>query len=71
MVAELTQSGLQIIRRDAWVPDGLPARLRQCAPQSELGRIVRECSRYLPAEVAAGLTERISASAVGVPIRKV
>lgn len=64
MVAELTQSGLQIIRRDAWVPDGLPARLRQWSPKSELGRIVRECLRYLPAEMAAELIERISASVV-------
>lgn len=64
MVAELTQSGLQIIRRDAWVPDGLPARLRQWSPKSELGRIVRECLRYLPAEMAAELIERISASVI-------
>jgi hypothetical protein len=64
MVAELTQSGLQIIRKDTWVPDGLPARLRQWSPKSELGRIVRECLRYLPAEMAAELIERISASVV-------
>lgn len=64
MVAELSPGGLQIIRRDAWVPDGLPARLRQWSPKSELGRIVRECLRYLPAEMAAELIERISASVV-------
>lgn len=67
MVAELTPTGgvgLQIVRRDAWVPDGLPARLRQWSPRSELGRIVRECLRYLPAHMAAELIERISASVV-------
>lgn len=64
MVAELSPSGLQIIRRDAWVPDGLPARLRQWSPKSELGRIVRECLAWLPAELAAELIERISASVV-------
>jgi hypothetical protein len=67
MVAELSPAGkvgLQIISRDAWVPEGLPARLRQWSPRSELGRIVRECLRHLPAELAAELIERISASVV-------
>lgn len=64
MVAELSPSGLQIIRRDAWVPDGLPARLREWSPKSELGRIVRECLAWLPVELAAELIERISASVV-------
>lgn len=67
MVAELTPAGavgLQIVRRDAWVPEGLPERLRRWSPRSELGRIVRECLRYLPAHMAEELIERISASVV-------
>ncbi len=67
MVAELSPVGavgLQIVRRDAWVPEGLPERLRQWSPRSELGRIVRECLKYLPAHMAAELIERISASVV-------
>lgn len=67
MVAEVIPAGavgLQIVRKDLWVPEGLPERLRQWSPKSELGRIVRECLRYLPAEMAAELIERISASTI-------
>ena len=50
---------LEIVRKDAWVPDELASRLRQWAPKSDLGRIVRACFGYLPPELAADLLDRI------------
>jgi len=62
MVAELaaTRSQLQIVRRDAWVPDGLKQRIREFSPRSELGKIIKECLHVLPAELAGDLLERIT-----------
>jgi len=51
---------LQIVKRDAWIPGDLQARIRQWSPKSELGRIVRECFKFLPAELAGELLERIT-----------
>ncbi len=53
-------SGLQIISKDAWVPEELQAKLRTYNPKSELGIYIRECLRYLPPEMAAELIERAS-----------
>lgn len=49
----------QVLVRDRWIPDELTTRLRQYHPRTDLGRIVRECFRYLPPELAATLLERI------------
>lgn len=67
MVAELVPTGgvgLQIVRRDAWVPEELAARLKLWTPQSNLGRIVRECLRYLPADMAGELLDRITSTLI-------
>lgn len=57
-------SGLQIIRKDAWVPEDLQAKLKAFNPRSQMGAIVRECLGYLPAELAAELVERISSNVI-------
>jgi hypothetical protein len=65
MVAELTTGGgLQIVRKDAWVPEELAYRLRDWSPRTHLGRIVRECLRHLPADLAAELVDRIASCVV-------
>lgn len=67
MVAELTPAGrvgLQLVRKNAWVPDDLAARLRGWSPKTELGRIVRECFAHLPAELAGELLDRITSCVV-------
>jgi hypothetical protein len=47
--------GLQVIRKDAWVPDQLT-----WTPRSDFGKYIKECLGYLPAEMAAELIERVS-----------
>lgn len=67
MLAELRPTGgvgLLVIKKDAWVPDELRARLAGWTPRSELGKIARECLRFLPPELAAELFERITSCAV-------
>lgn len=66
MVAELTGGGggLQIVTRDTWIPDELRARLAGWSPKSDLGKIVRECLRFLPPELAGELFERITSCVV-------
>lgn len=49
------QSGPQIVRKDAWVPEAL----KRFVPRSELGRYVRECLQYLPGHMAAELVDRV------------
>jgi len=56
--------GLHIVRKDLWIPDELTAKLQQWTPQSNLGRIVRACMDYLPAELAADLLDRITSTLV-------
>lgn len=50
--------------KDAWIPDNLQYNLKQWNPKSELGKIVRECLRYLPKELAADLIDRITSCVV-------
>lgn len=54
----------QIVVRDAWVPAELAHRLKTFSPRSELGKIVRECLKFLPAELAAELVDRITSTVV-------
>ena len=64
-VEELTRPALPImIRKHAWVPDGLRARLRDYQPRTDLGRIVRDCFSMLPAEQAGELLDAITRSVV-------
>lgn len=52
--------GLQIIRKDAWVPDELRHVLQGFNPKTELGLLIRDCVKYLPVHMAAELIDRIS-----------
>ena len=54
----------QILVRDEWVPDPVRHALKTFTPKSELGKIVRECLRYLPADLAAELVDRITSCVV-------
>ena len=54
----------QILVRDAWVPDPVRRALKTYSPKSELGKIVRECLKYLPADLAADLVDRITSCVV-------
>jgi hypothetical protein len=45
---------------DKWVPDGLERRIREFSPKSELGKAVKACLGYLPAEQAGELLDRIT-----------
>lgn len=46
--------------KNAWVPDDLRFRLKAYSPRTELGGIVRECFKHLPAELAAALLDQIT-----------
>ncbi len=55
------EGGLQIVRKDAWVPERLAVALRDWSPRSELGRYVREVVAHrLPLEIAEELIDRFS-----------
>ena len=64
MVAELIDAAPRFYLRDAWLPEDLARRIAIWSPKSDLGRIVRECFAYLPAELAADLLDRITRSLV-------
>ncbi len=51
--------GLTLVKGKG-LPHELNARLRAWSPKSDLGRIVRECFRYLPADLAGELLDRIT-----------
>lgn len=66
-VATLPMSGslgLHIVRKDAWVPEELAHRIARYSPQTELGKLIRECTKYLPIYMAAELIERVSSVVV-------
>lgn len=54
----------QIVVRDSWVPADLAALIARYSPRSELGKIVKACLGYLPAELAAELIDRITSTVV-------
>ena len=61
---EQTRPRLEIIRKDAWIPEELKARIRGFSPKSRLGEIVKECLRFLPAELAGEVLERITSCVI-------
>lgn len=61
---EPVKTGLQIIRKNAWVPDELQSKLSSYSPKSHLGAIVRDCFKFLPPEMAGDLLEAISSTLV-------
>lgn len=54
----------QVMVKDKWVPTPVLRALKTYTPKSELGKLVRECLRYLPANLAAELVERITSCVV-------
>jgi hypothetical protein len=54
----------QIIIPRRWIPSPLQAKIRDFNPRSELGRVVRDCLRYLPPEMAADLLDKITSAVV-------
>jgi hypothetical protein len=58
-VAIAPPRGLQIVRRDAWVPEELRAKIASYEPKTHLGRLFRDCLHYLPAEQAAALIDSL------------
>ena len=56
--------GLQIVKRDAWVPEPIAALTRAFNPRSELGLYIKTLLRYLPADAAAELIERVSRTTI-------
>ena len=50
--------------KDRWVPGELAAQLKGWTPKSELGKIVRRCFAYLPANLAGELLDRITSTLV-------
>lgn len=56
--------GIQIIRKDAWIPDPIDDLKRRFNPKTELGKFVRGCLNYLPADMAAELIDRVSRTVV-------
>lgn len=64
VAARAPLGGLQIVRKDAWIPDDLQAKMRAWEPRSSLGQIVKDCFQYLPAEMAAELLDRVTSCVV-------
>lgn len=64
MVATLLEPKLQVINKGAWIPPELKARINTYSPKTDLGRIVKECFKYLPPHMAGELLETISRSVV-------
>lgn len=56
--------GLQIVRRDAWVPEPVAQIGKTFNPKSELGKYIKTLLHYLPAYEAAELIERVSRSTI-------
>lgn len=63
-VAPRGDLGIEIIRRDVWVPEKIDDLRRSFNPKSELGKFIRECLAYLPVEMAAELVDRVSSVVV-------
>jgi hypothetical protein len=64
LVAPSPHLGLQIIRKDAWIPDRVAEAYKAVRPESDLGKFIAECLPYLPGEQAAELIERLTRSVV-------
>lgn len=73
-VLDDTRRGTQVFMTDArpaapatfggWVPDELRRKLYSYSPRTELGRIVRECFRHLPADLAGELLDLVTSCVV-------
>lgn len=52
------------IIKDKWIPDQVSFALKTFSPKTELGRIIRDCLRYLPVDLAAELVDRVSSCVI-------
>jgi len=50
----------EVLTKDSWIPPELRDALGHWNPRTDLGRFVRSCLSYLPAEMATELVERFS-----------
>lgn len=65
MVAQLINVGGYAVRNQGFtVPDDLRGKLAEFSPRSHLGRIIKECFRHLPADLAGELLDRITSVVV-------
>src|SRR3954447_10142912 len=55
----------EIVRKNAWVPDDLDARLRAYRPHTQLGEIVRACLYHLPERLGLELLDQMGIVLVG------
>lgn len=60
----MIQAAPQTLVKDRWIPDELRFRIRAWSPQSHLGKIIKECFKYLPAEQVAELLDAITSVVV-------
>ena len=56
----LSRDGVHVLGGGAWLPDELRARLAGYSPRSDLGRIIKDCFRFLPLEAAGELLDAIT-----------
>lgn len=54
----------RILVKDTWIPPELAAQLKAYDPKTHLGRAVKACFAYLPAEQARDLLDRILSAVV-------
>jgi hypothetical protein len=57
-------SGVEVMIRDAWVPEPLAEKRRTWTPKTPLGSVVRDCLEFLPIGLAAELLDRVSSVVV-------
>lgn len=63
-MAVATYPPINLMKRDAWIPTALKDQMRFWNPRSNLGKIVKDCLKYLPQEQAVELFDRITSSVV-------
>lgn len=66
---------IEVIRKNAWVPENLWHHVSRWTPKSDLGKLIRETFRYLPEQMAMDLLDRIRSvvimeSALGIQVRR-
>lgn len=66
MVSEAVQiaPSTNFFIKDAWIPKPVGYALRNYKPQTELGKIIKQCFDYLPPELAMDLLDRVTSSLV-------
>lgn len=61
MVAEIkVERAPLFVVKDRWIPEELKWRMKDWQPKSRMGEIVKDCLKFLPADLAGELIERIT-----------